>query len=359
MNSIIEVLSKPLTEVAQIMQNLALGDLEGRMQGEYEGELRILKANVNRSLDALVSLLTELSQTMKYMANTDLTHHLTGNYQGDFSDLKTDTNKTIAEMIGILQEITSSTSQAAAAVTQTSEASKYVAKEASLQMQAVENVSKTIAETAVSVNEIAKKAKQGSELASHTANFANEGQALLSKLIDLIQHIDAEYGKIEQITAQITRIADKTHLLSLNAGLEATRAGEYGLAFGFVAQQIGQLAEEVSASARDIGGVISSSGQKVRLGVHATQETQMAMEQISQAAQSNENTVQDISAAIVQQSAAVKSLSERVGEIRLSSEATASAAEEISATMIHLADSVRDTATQAKRFKLVDKLAKN
>lgn len=359
MNSIIELLSKPLAEVAQIMQNLALGDLEGRMQGDYEGELRILKANVNRSLDALVSLLTELSQTMKYMANTDLTHSLTGNYQGDFSELKANTNQTIVEMIGILQEITSSTSQAAAAITQTSEASKYVAKEASLQMQAVENVSKTIAETADSVNEIAQKAKQGSQLACSTASFANDGQALLNKLIDLIQHIDAEYGKIEQITAQITRIADKTHLLSLNAGLEAMRAGEHGIAFGFVAQQIGQLAEEVSTSARDIGGVITSSGQKVRLGVHATQETQVAMEQISQAAQNNEHTVQDISAAIVQQSAAVKNLSERVGEIKISSEATASAAEEISATMIHLAQSVRDTAAQAKRFKLVDMMPKH
>lgn len=359
MNSIIELLSKPLAEVAQIMQNLALGDLEGRIQGEYEGELRILKNNVNRSLDALVSLLTELSQIMKYMANTDLTHTLTGSYQGDFSDLKTNTNQTISQMVSILQEITGSTTQAAVAVTQTSEASKYVAKEAALQMQALENISKTITETAVSVNEIAQKAKQGSELASHTASFANDGQALLNKLIDLIQHIDAEYGKIEQITAEITRIADKTHLLSLNAGLEATRAGEHGAAFGFVAQQIGQLAEEVSTSARDIGEVITSSGQKVRLGVHATQETQMAMEQISQAAQNNENTVQSISVAIVQQSAAVKSLSERVGDIRVSSEATASAAEEISTTMVHLSQSVRDTAAQAKRFKLEDKLAKH
>ncbi len=191
-------------------------------------------------------------------------------------------------------------------------------------------------------------------MACTTASLANEGQILLNKLIELIQHIDAEYGRIEQITSEITRIADKTHLLSLNAGLEAMRAGEHGAGFGFVAQQIGQLAEEVSTSARDIGGVISSSGQKVRLGVHATQETQAAMEQIAQAAQSNEHTVQGISTAIVQQSAAVKSLKERIGEIRASSEVTASAAEEISTTMGHISHTIRDTADRAKRFKLAD-----
>ena len=352
MNSLIDVLSKPLGEVAQIMQNLALGDLEGRIEGHYDGELRILKTNVNRSLDALVSLLNELSTTMQYMAQADLTHTLSGNYQGEFSVLKASTNQTISQLVVILKEIIDSAAQSAVAITQTSEASKYVAEESSRQMLAVENVSMTIEETAVSVNEIAQKAKQSSELACATARSANDGQAQLSKLIELIQHIDAEYGRIEQITDEITRIADKTHLLSLNAGLEAMRAGEHGLGFGFVAQQIGQLAEEVSFSARDIGGVISSSGQKIRLGVHATQETQAAMEQIAQAAQTSETNVQGISVAIIQQSAAVKSLTERVSEIRISSEATASASEEISATMTHLAQTVRDTAAQAKRFKL-------
>jgi methyl-accepting chemotaxis protein len=354
MNSLIDVLSKPLTEVAQIMQNLALGDLAGRMQGDYEGELRILKTNVNRSLDALVGLLTELSLTMQHMAEADLTFSLEGNYQGEFSVLKANTNHTIDYLVDMLKEIAISTAQSAAAISQTSEASRYVADESSKQMFAIENVSKTIEETAISVNEIAEKALQSSKLAYSTARFANDGQTLLNKLIELIQHIDAEYSRIEQITDQITRIADKTHLLSLNSGLEAMRAGEHGLGFGFVAQQIGLLAEEVSSSARDIGGVISSSGQKIRLGVHATQETQAAMEQISQAAQTSENNVQGISAAIVQQSAAVTSLTQRIGDIRISSEATASAAEEISTTMTHLSQTVQDTASLAKSFKLVD-----
>lgn len=354
MNSLIDLLSKPLTEVAQIMQSLALGDLAGRMQGDYEGELRILKTNVNRSLDALVGLLTELSLTMQHMSEADLTFSLKGNYQGEFSVLKANTNHTIDYLMDMLKEIAISTAQSAAAITQTSEASKYVADESSKQMYAIENISKTIEETAISVNEIAEKALQSSKLAYSTARFANDGQALLNKLIELIQHIDAEYSRIEQITDQITRIADKTHLLSLNAGLEAMRAGEHGLGFGFVAQQIGLLAEEVSSSARDIGGVISSSGQKIRLGVHATQETQAAMEQISQAAQTSENNVQGISAAIIQQSAAVTSLTQRIGDIRISSEATASAAEEISTTMTHLSQTVQDTASLAKSFKLIE-----
>jgi methyl-accepting chemotaxis protein len=355
MNQLLDVLTAPLTEIAQIMQNLALGDLAGRVKGEYEGELRTLKANVNRSLDALVNLLSELGNTTKHMAEGDLTHLLAGNYQGEFSVLKANTNQTIMKMTEILQEITTNTNNSAVAITQTSEASKYVAKEASLQMFALDEVVRTIDETASSINEVAHSATKGNELACTTAALAKNGEQQLHKLIELIRHVDSEFSKIEHITGEITRIADKTHLLSLNAGLEAMRAGEHGVGFGFVAQQIGKLAEEVSVSARDIGTVIGSSAQSVRVGVNATEETRTAMAQIAEAAQTSEHTAQGISAAIVEQSAAVKSLSERINDIQSSSKATASSAEEISATMIHLAETVRQTAAQTQRFTLAEK----
>ena len=353
MNSLIELLSKPLLEVAHIMQNLALGELGNRMEGQYGGELQVLKANVNRSLDALVKLLSELNQTMQYMADADLTHLLNSNYQGDFAVLKAYTNQSIQAVSKILSDVINNTNHAAVAITQTSEASSYVAKEAALQMQSLENVSTTVEETAHSVNDIAEKIKHSSQLTSTTANLANNGLVLLAKLIDLIQHIDAEYSKIEQITSEITRIADKTHLLSLNAGLEAMRAGEHGAGFGFVAQQIGQLAEEVNLSARNIGEVIDSSGQKVRMGVHATKEIQVGMDEIALAAKNGETNVIAISAAISQQSNAIKLLTHHINEIRQSSVSTASSAEEISTTMNHLAQTIRDTAAQVKHFKLL------
>ncbi|CAK0761005.1 methyl-accepting chemotaxis protein [Gammaproteobacteria bacterium] len=354
MNQLIELLSKPLSEIALIMENLALGELSNRIRGDYKGELHILKTNVNRSLDDLVALLSELGEALQAMANSDLTHPLHNNYQGEFSILKKNANQTIDQMTTILREISGSTHQSAISASETAGASKYVASEASRQMGAIDEISRTIEETAISIREISEKSTQGHQLATLTTKLAHDGQALLHKLIALIQNIDAEYGKIEKITDQITRIADKTHLLSLNAGLEAMRAGEHGLSFGFVAQQIGSLADEVSTSARNIGDVIDSSGQKIRLSVHAAQETQKSIEQIAEAAQSNEKTAQHISIAVVQQSGAVQVLTQRIDEIRSSSNGTASAAEEISNTMAALAQMVSATAEQAGRFKLIE-----
>ena len=88
------------------------------------------------------------------------------------------------------------------------------------------------------------------------------------------------------------------------------------------------------------------------MSVHATQETQAAMAQLAEAARISQDNANAISVAIVQQSAAVSSLTERVTDIRLGSEATASASEQISATMSHLAHTIQNAATQSAQFKL-------
>lgn len=219
-------------------------------------------------------------------------------------------------------------------------------------MAALEEVAATVEETAASVKEVAHSATKGNKLAHETTELAETGGEQLNRLILLIQQVGKQYSRIEQITGEITRIADKTHLLSLNAGLEAMRAGEYGLGFGFVAQQIGKLAEEVTLSARDIGAVITSSAENVRLGVQTAEETHQAMSQITEAAKSSGEMVQGISAAIVQQSIAVQSLAERISDIQSSSESTAAAAEEISQTMGQLAETAQQTSTQVQRFNL-------
>lgn len=352
MNQLLEVLSKPLTEVAEVMQHLALGDLKGRMQGAYEGDLRALKANVNRSLDTLVNLLTELGEVTQRMAKGELTLSVTGNYQGDFATLKANMNLAIAQLTESLKVIVMNTENISVGVTETAKSSSHVAEQSSQQMSAIVEMASAVTETSASIGQISENAKRGNDLAGSTAQLAAVGRNQLSKLVEVIEQIATEYGRIEQITGKITRIADKTHLLSLNAGLEAVRAGEHGLGFGFVAQQIGKLAEEASIAARDIGNLITGSMQSVRLSVTGAQETRSAMEQIAKAAQDSGGAVQAISAALLQQSSAIEWISEKVHKVQSSSEASASAAEEISQTMGQLTQTVQQTHTQVQRFTL-------
>jgi methyl-accepting chemotaxis protein len=352
MNRLIEELSKPLTDVAQVMQQLALGNLKGRMQGAYEGDLRALKANVNRSLDTLVNLLEELGEVTKRLANGDLTRQLTGSYQGDFSDLKRNVNQAVSQLQEVLSAIVSSSEHISTASIETFQAASQVASQSMEQMSSLEQIAVVIEETAVAVSEISVNASEGSAIANSTAELAEEGRLKLGKLISIIAQVAAEYKQIESTTAKITRIADKTHLLSLNAGLEAVRAGEHGLGFGFVAQQIGKLAEEAAISARDIGTVIAGSSESVQQSVASAQETRTAIEQIAKAASASGATVHAISAGIAQQSAATESLSEQVARLQAAGEENASAAEQISGNMQGLAQTVEGMVNQVNKFTL-------
>ena len=353
MNELIEGMTRPLFEVVEVMQLLAAGDLRGRMEGAYEGDLRALKANLNRSLDAMVSLLNELGSVTASMAQGDLSRSIAGSYQGDFALLKGHTNQAIEQLRALIGAIAENTDQIAVAVTQTSAAARQVADESSRQLTTLNAVAASVGETAVSVDIIASNAARGSELAGKTSSFAEDGRTQLVRLAEAVERIALSHSRIEQITGKITRIADKTHILSLNAGIEAARAGDEGLGFGIVAQQIGRLAEEAAVAAHDIEQIIAESTQSVHQGVGTTAEARVAIERIAEAARDSGGTVQAISAAMSQQSGAVKDLHERLSALRLGSQANAGAAEEISATMEELARMVHRARDHVSRFVLV------
>ncbi|WP_448191834.1 HAMP domain-containing methyl-accepting chemotaxis protein [Azospirillum sp. sgz301742] len=353
MNELIEGMTKPLFEVVEVMQLLAAGDLRGRMEGAYEGDLRALKANLNRSLESMVSLLNELGAVTAAMARGDLSRSVAGSYQGDFAVLKGHTNQAIEQLRALIGAIAENTDQIAVAVTQTSAAARQVADESSRQLTTLNAVAVSVGETAASVDTIASNAARGSDLAGKTSSFAEDGRVQLVRLAEAVERIALTHSRIEQITGKITRIADKTHILSLNAGIEAARAGDEGLGFGIVAQQIGRLAEEAAIAAHDIEQIIAESTQTVHQGVGTTAEARVAIERIAEAARDSGGTVQAISAAMSQQAGAVKDLHERLSALRLGSQANASAAEEISATMEELARMVHRARDHVSRFVLV------
>jgi signal transduction histidine kinase/serine phosphatase RsbU (regulator of sigma subunit)/HAMP domain-containing protein len=105
MNQLVSVLSKPLVEVAEVMKRLALGDLKGRMQDAYEGDLQTLKNNVNNSLSVSSESLVEVSEVMQGLAIGNLKGRMQGNYEGELKRLKTNVNNSLDILIGLISEL--------------------------------------------------------------------------------------------------------------------------------------------------------------------------------------------------------------------------------------------------------------
>ena len=117
--------------------------------------------------------------------------------------------------------------------------------------------------------------------ASEASSLANEGQASLADLqgamhtlsdttgsiSDKLALIREKAGSIDTIIATITKISDQTNLLSLNAAIEAEKAGEYGRGFSVVAREIGRLANETAIATLDISDIINEMQTSVMDGV--------------------------------------------------------------------------------------------
>ena len=350
-NQLFDTLTEPMHEIASVMARLASGDIRGRMTGEYQGELRALKGNVNRSLDALVALLDAIAAFSVSLAGGDLTFVIEGAFQGEFASIKQNLNAAVDQLKAVLVEVIDTTANVSISAEQTTAASSEVSRHASNQMLTLTEVSGAIEQTVAAITEIAASAERGNSLARNAVSAAEGGRTTLVALTETVHSIAEKNKKITQISELIANIADKTYVLALNAGLEAARAGEHGSGFGLIAHKITTLAEEVADATRSIRGLILEATESVQLGVDGANVAQSSIHSIVDLSQQNGMTVQTIAAAIEEQSSMMQVLKERVHDLKTVGQTTASAAEEISATMKSLSLLAQHLKSEADRIR--------
>jgi methyl-accepting chemotaxis protein len=139
---------------------------------------------------------------------------------------------------------------------------------------ASQQISATSQELARTMDGVKKAAGEASRLASNgqaslgglqeAMHTLSDGTVSISDKLALIRE---KAGSIDTIIATITKISDQTNLLSLNAAIEAEKAGEYGRGFSVVAREIGRLANETAIATLDISEIINEMQASVMDGV--------------------------------------------------------------------------------------------
>src|SRR6267142_2216549 len=155
----------------------------------------------------------------------------------------------------------------------------------------------TSKQISATLRELMQTVKSVTEVAEQTATLAGNGQSGLARMKNTIQqNIDAaasiterlavlseKAGNIGAVVTTITKVADQTNLLSLNAAIEAEKAGEYGRGFVVVATEIRRLAEQSALSAGVMG--MDKFSEEVRRGVGVVQQVSDELSQIIQQVQ--------------------------------------------------------------------------
>ncbi len=154
-------------------------------------------------------------------------------------------------------------------------------------------ISATSQEFAKTMNKVSRMASEAAEMASVSMSSLSNINSTMKKLLDdttesseKLKVVNEKMDNITQVITTITRVANQINLLSLNAAIEAEKAGAYGIGFSVVAREIRRLADQTAVSALDIETIIMETREAVKDGSVAvetyTNQTRISTEKIAE-----------------------------------------------------------------------------
>lgn len=252
-----------------------------------------------------------------------------GNMTISLRELITEVNDMSLQVSSSSQQLSASTMQTGKASEQTALITQELAHGAEQQLRSLEEGSKALQEMAQFITQIAQNAQKVSQAAqtsssasqqgSHSIKLTVEQMSTMEEKILLlsnnVQELSSHSKEIQSILDIITGISAETHLLAINAAIEAAHAGEQGSGFAVVASSVRKLAERSTESAKQIATLIDFTLNK--------------MEQTS-------DTMDEAAKEVAHGTQLVRSVGESLTEIESSSEYTAKAINKLSGTVRHL-----------------------
>jgi len=217
-----------------------------------------------------------------------------------------------------------------------SESTQLLAEGASSQAASAEEVSASLEEMSATIQQSSDNAAQTEVIARKAADNALEGAKAVKATILAMRQIAEKIAIVEDIARQ-------TNMLSLNASIEAARAGQHGKGFAVVASEVGKLAERSRAAAVEISAL---SAQSVEIATNAG----VLLEHMVPDIQKTADLVREISAASREEDAGAKQISQALSQLDSVIQQNAALAEEISAGNIEIQDQSRFVSGTAADF---------
>ena len=212
------------------------------------------------------------------------------------------------------------------------------------------------------LNDLSKSAQKNIQTATNvqenaqlTQRQVNDSSMQMDELITAMKEISSATQEIEQIITTIEGIAFQTNILSLNAAVEAARAGTSGKSFAVVAEEVRNLAHRSDQAAK-------ATMEKIQNSVQAAERGKLIVEKVSDSLQktfdlihnSNE-AIGEITEAVRIEATAISQATEGLGQISAVVQNNSSSSKESATVSSELFEQVRLLQDQTSQFQILQK----
>lgn len=332
-------LTNPLGKIREKIVEISRGNLSGEpLNIRSKDELGELAESVNTMAEFNRHIIGDIQYTAEEIANQNLRVKTQAAYDGDYLPVKNALESIVNAMRDVVVSIDNAGREVSAGSAQMSENSAMLSRAAGEQAQTVQELNDSLHDVHKQITKSTENAALAREMTETEVKAINEGNEKMERMLAAMEEINSTSAEIANIIKTIQDISFQTNILSLNASIEAARAGAAGKGFAVVAGEVGNLANKTAEAAKSTTGLIETAVKAVKNGTVIANETAQMLEMIVGKAAESADVVNEIADASVKQAESIQSVLERMNGISVAVTQVSDASRECASSSETLAE---------------------
>jgi methyl-accepting chemotaxis protein WspA len=314
---------------------------------------------------AITAPMQRIVHALDRLRSGDLSMRLSLDRKDEFGAIESGFNEMAEALANLVAQAQRSSVQVTTSVTEIAATSKQQQATATETAATTTEIGATSREIAATSRDLVRTMTEVTSAADQASSLAGSGQQGLARMEETMHQVmgaadlvNAKLGilnekasNITQMVVTIVKVADQTNLLSLNAAIEAEKAGEYGRGFAVVATEVRRLADQTAVATYDIEQMVREIQSAVSAGV-------MGMDKFSEEVRRGMFEVQQVGEQLSQIIHQVQALAPRVLMVNEGMQAQATGAEQINQALAQLSDASTQTVESLRQASFaIDELS--